>query len=158
MVMDCSLNNQQDDYPITEELHKLLLRVLEIAAELEQVDPGAEVGLTLVDDETIRAINKEYRGIDAPTDVIAFAMGDKSPEEPAYDDPLEGRLLGDIIISVPTAVKQAEAYGHTVERELAFLAVHGFLHLIGYDDNNDHALEVMKKRQEDVLVRVGLSM
>ncbi|WP_406677973.1 rRNA maturation RNase YbeY [Moorella sp. ACPs] len=154
--MECSINNQQDDYPLGEELISLLEKVLQEAAAVEGVDPGAEVGLTLVDDAAIQDLNRTYRGVDAPTDVLSFALEETSPGEPAYFDPRVDRLLGDIVVSVPTAVRQAQNYGHSLARELAFLTVHGFLHLLGYDHGTEDAAARMEARQEDILTRVGL--
>ncbi|GEA16481.1 endoribonuclease YbeY [Moorella sp. E308F] len=154
--MECSINNQQDDYPLGEELISLLEKVLQEAAAVEGVDPGAEVGLTLVDDAAIRDLNRTYRGIDAPTDVLSFALEETSPGEPAHFDPRVDRLLGDIVVSVPTAARQAQNYGHSLARELAFLTVHGFLHLLGYDHGTEDAAARMEARQEDILARVGL--
>lgn len=94
--------------------------------------------------------------MDAPTDVLSFALEEKSPDEPAYADPGGDKLLGDIIISVPTAVRQAGEYGHSLARELAFLAVHGFLHLLGYDHDTAAGAADMEARQEAILAGVGL--
>lgn len=154
--MECSINNQQADYPVDAELLSTLNRVLEAAATTEGVAGEAEVSLTLVDDAAIRELNRTYRGVDAPTDVLSFALEETAPEEPGYTDPGEDRLLGDIIISVPTAVRQAGEYGHSLARELAFLAVHGFLHLLGYDHATAAGAADMEARQEAILAGVGL--
>lgn len=114
------------------------------------------MSLTLVDEATIQEFNRNYRGIDAPTDVLAFALEGTSPEEPVYVDPSGNKLLGDIIVSVPTAISQAGAYEHSPERELAFLAVHGFLHLLGYDHASKSAAGKMEERQKAILSRLGL--
>ncbi|CEP68226.1 Endoribonuclease YbeY [Moorella glycerini] len=154
--MECSINNQQDDYPLGEELISLLEKVLQEAAAVEGVDPGTEVGLTLVDDAAIQDLNRTYRGIDAPTDVLSFALEETSPGEPAFVDPGVDRLLGDIVVAVPTAARQAQNYGHSLARELAFLTVHGFLHLLGYDHGTEEEAARMEARQEAILARMGL--
>ena len=154
--MECSINNQQDDFPVSSELKDLLAEVLAVAARLEGVAPDAEVSLTLVDDATIQEYNRIYRGIDAPTDVLAFALEETVPEEPAYVDPSGNKLLGDILVSVATAKRQAGLYGHSLERELAFLSVHGFLHLLGYDHSSAEEAARMEERQEAILSQVGL--
>ncbi|AKX93350.1 rRNA maturation RNase YbeY [Neomoorella thermoacetica] len=154
--MECSINNQQADYPVGEELLSTLNRVLQAAAAAEGVAGEAEVSLTLVDDAAIKELNRTYRGVDAPTDVLSFALEEKGPDEPAYADPGGDKLLGDIIISVPTAVRQAGEYGHSLARELAFLAVHGFLHLLGYDHDTAAGAADMEARQEAILAGVGL--
>ncbi|MGI6285249.1 rRNA maturation RNase YbeY [Neomoorella humiferrea] len=154
--MECSINNLQDDYPLKEEVISLLERVLQEAAAVLGVDGQAEVSLTLVDDAAIQDLNRTYRGIDAPTDVLSFALEENVPDEPVSFTPEVERLLGDIVISVPAAVRQAREYGHSLERELAFLAVHGFLHLLGYDHEGEEAAARMEARQEEILARMGL--
>ncbi|MGI9860793.1 rRNA maturation RNase YbeY [Moorella naiadis] len=155
--MECSINNQQDDYPLDEELLAALRRVLAAAAAAAGVTGNTEVALTLVDDAAIQELNRNYRGVDAPTDVLSFALEEAGAAEPVYYDPGVDRLLGDIVISVPTAVRQAGEYGHSLARELAFLAVHGFLHLLGYDHGTADAAAAMEERQEAILAEAGLS-
>ena len=161
----------------TEAWMALLEQLLQQAGELEDVDTGI-VSLTLTDDEGIRALNKQFRNLDKSTDVLSFPMreliGDEPPvytedeyeaaegEEEAWaDEPEAGdpfaELLGDIVISVPRAVSQAEEYGHSVERELGFLFVHGFLHLLGYDHDAEEKERAMFARQEEVLAKAGLT-
>ena len=106
----------------------------------------------IVDNEEIHKINKEYRGIDRPTDVISFALED--------DDTFiktEQRILGDIYISIDKARSQAIEYGHSFEREICFLAVHGFYHLLGYDHMNEEEEKVMFGKQEEVLSEYGVT-
>lgn len=156
-------NNNQDDVEITDELIGILESLLEKAAEMEQITDG-EVALTFVNDEEIHELNKEYRGIDRPTDVLSFAMNESLDEEldiiydlgenETVDIP---EMLGDIIISVPTAIAQSEEYGHSLHREIGFLFVHGFLHLLGYDHQDDASEAEMMGKQEAVLKEVGLS-
>ena len=105
-----------------------------------------EFNIILVNNERIHEINKEYRNVDRPTDVISFALEDNSEIK------LEGnRVLGDIYISIDKAREQAKEYGHSLLRELSFLAVHGFLHLLGYDHMKKEEEEVMFKLQEEIL-------
>ena len=105
----------------------------------------------LVDEEKIHELNKEYRGIDRPTDVITFALED------TVDIVNEDfRLLGDINICLEKVYEQAEEYGHSVLRELSFLTVHGFLHLLGYDHMTEEDEKVMFKRQEEILDGFGI--
>ncbi|HHY21427.1 MAG TPA: rRNA maturation RNase YbeY [Bacilli bacterium] len=136
---------------------QLIEEVLKKAAELEDVTEDYEVSVTLVDNETIREINREYRGIDAVTDVISFALNDEGEDELQIIGGAEEQLLGDIIISIPRASEQAESYGHSFERELAFLAVHGFLHLLGYDHMTEEDEKTMFAKQEDILQAYGLT-
>ncbi|WP_026689204.1 rRNA maturation RNase YbeY [Alteribacter aurantiacus] len=140
----------------TEELSQnhldLVQSVLETAYEVRDVNPESEVSVTIVTDEEIHQLNRDYRGIDRPTDVLSFALNEGEDEGPHFEDG-EGvpELLGDIIISVQKAREQAEEYGHTFERELGFLAVHGFLHLIGFDHQSDEEEKEMLAVQEEIL-------
>ncbi|WP_425266742.1 rRNA maturation RNase YbeY [Brevibacillus fortis] len=146
--------------PIDENLQNLLVRCLEAAAKLEDVQ--GEVVVTLVNNERIHELNRDYRGVDRPTDVLSFAMNEPGEgemeifidEEEAGEFP---NMLGDIIISVPKAHEQAEDYGHSFERELGFLTVHGFLHLLGYDHGTPEEEKEMFSRQEKVLEQIGLT-
>ena len=107
---------------------------------------GAEASIIIVDNEKIRKINKEYRNIDKETDVISFALED---DETFINIPV--RILGDIYISIDKAKLQAEEYGHSLKRELAFLTVHGMLHLLGYDHMIKEDEIVMFKKQDEIL-------
>ncbi|MFE8695390.1 rRNA maturation RNase YbeY [Cytobacillus sp. FJAT-53684] len=130
--------------------------LLTFAAQYEKIETESEVSLTFVSNEKIREINKEYRHKDSVTDVISFAMeemGEGEIELIGIDMP---RVLGDIIISVSRAKEQAEEYGHSIMRELGFLAVHGFLHLLGYDHETTEDEKVMFSRQKDILDEFGL--
>jgi probable rRNA maturation factor len=123
--------------------------------ENEHREGNYEVSITITDDETIRKYNDQYRGINRPTDVISFAFDDIE-DVIDYDDVVPHQL-GDIIISHPTAKLQAKQYGHRLERELCFLFVHGFLHLLGYDHQNKEDERVMFDKQEELLNRFGLN-
>ena len=107
--------------------------------------PEAELSILLSDDATIHALNREYRGIDRPTDVLAFAMGEG---EGAAVQP---HVLGDVVISVPTARRQAEAHGRSVSAELTFLLAHGLLHLVGYDHRTRDEERRMSARTDALL-------
>ncbi len=107
--------------------------------------------IIIVDNEYIHKLNKEYRGIDRPTDVISFALEDNS------DFSLEGiRVLGDIYISIDKVYEQANLYGHSNLREICFLMIHGFLHLLGYDHMNPEDEKVMFEKQEEILSEFGI--
>ena len=103
--------------------------------------------LILVDQNTIRMLNQKYRGIDKETDVITFAL----EEDDKVKLPEDVRILGEIYISIPQAKKQAESYGHSFLRELSFLAVHGFYHLLGYDHQTKEEEQAMFQKQEEIL-------
>lgn len=120
-----------------------------------------EAYVILTDNDGIRTINKEHRGIDEPTDVLSFPMIEYSYGEPCIEpgdiDPDTGRVfLGDIVISVDKALEQAQKYGHSQNREFAFLAVHGALHLLDYDHESKEDEKIMFSIQEDILEEMGL--
>jgi len=173
-------SNEQAVIDIPGDWTKRLEQLLAIAGEQENVVSG-EVALTFVDDEAIRELNREYRGLDKPTDVLSFAMteigdgeleilypgedesgeygdggaeaGDREDDDDAeYVEP-----LGDIVISVPRALEQSREYGHSAEREIGFLFVHGFLHLIGYDHQSEEDERIMFAKQEEILQKAGLT-
>ncbi|TKH42192.1 rRNA maturation RNase YbeY [Paenibacillus sp. FSL R10-2782] len=164
MSLQLAWNNEQNDMVIHESLIGLLNTLLEEAGKVEGVTEG-EVALTFVNDEQIHELNREYRGIDRPTDVLSFAMKETLDEEleiiyePDDGGPLDDvpDVLGDIIISVQTAQAQSEEYGHSIEREIGFLFVHGFLHLLGYDHQDEASEAEMMGKQEAVLAQVGLT-
>lgn len=134
---------------------ELLQSLIETAAKKEELEEG-EISVTFVNDEEIQEINKTYRDKDQPTDVLSFPMYEADETEIEVFDEEEPLLLGDIIISVPRAQKQAEEFGHSVEREVGFLLVHGFLHLLGYDHGNEEEEQKMFGRQEEILTEHGL--
>lgn len=164
MSLQLAWNNEQEHFQISDELISLLEAILQKAGEVEGVKDG-EVDLTFVDDEQIHQLNREYRGIDRPTDVLSFAMNEITNDEleiiyELEEDDASGdipNVLGDIIISVPRAKLQSEEYGHSLERELGFLFVHGFLHLLGYDHQDEASEAEMMGKQEAVLAEVGLT-
>ena len=110
----------------------------------------ASFSVIIIDNERIHEINKEYRGIDRPTDVISFAL----EEDEDYE--VKERLLGDIYISIDKVYEQAKEYGHSVKRELFFLVTHGFLHLLGYDHMNEEDEKEMFSLQEKILDEYGV--
>lgn len=112
------------------------------------------VSVSLVNNEFIHEMNRDYRGIDKPTDVISFAFLDNEDREALYKSK-EPVCLGDIYISVDKAKEQAEEYGHSIKRELSFLFVHGLLHLLGYDHMNQADEEVMFRLQDEILPKEG---
>ena len=120
--------------------------VLEYAVKKEKLD-NVLFNVIIVDNDYIHQLNKEYRGIDRETDVITFALED----EKEMISPVPERVLGDIYISIDKAISQADEYGHSLLRELSFLAVHGFYHLLGYDHQTKEEEEVMFAKQEEVL-------
>lgn len=150
-----NIENKQKAIKVPTGIRMLIRRCCHAVLELEQFDGSAEVDVSLVDNEQIHAINLEQRGIDAPTDVLSFPLGengvyDKNPATGAY-------MLGDIVISMERALAQAEEYGHTLQREVGYLSVHSMLHLLGYD-HVEGGLEAvrMREKEEAVMLSVGL--
>lgn len=134
----------------------LLQKLFDYAAHYEDVQKNAELSVSFVHNEEIQALNKTYRKKDEPTDVISFALQDTvagSVNVIGSDAPL---ILGDIIISVDKVEEQSVDYNHSFDRELGFLAVHGFLHLLGYDHMDETEEKVMFQRQNDILDGFGL--
>jgi len=114
----------------------------------------AEVSITLTDNVYIHELNMKYRNIDRPTDVLSFALNEG--EEPEIVDGPVVNMLGDIIISVERATEQAAEYGHSIEREIAFLTVHGMLHLLGYDHMEEADRVEMRKEEDYVMDKLGI--
>ncbi|MDO4398482.1 MAG: rRNA maturation RNase YbeY [Oscillospiraceae bacterium] len=149
------ISNEQKAVKIPTGVRLLVRRCCNAVLTFEDFNEPAEISVTFVDDERIHELNREYRNVDRSTDVLSFPLGengvyDKNPENGAC-------LLGDIVISVETAVRQAETYGHSLQREIGFLTVHSMLHLLGYDHVNGGIEEVrMREKEEHVLTELGL--
>ncbi|MCM3158348.1 rRNA maturation RNase YbeY [Bacillus subtilis] len=141
---------------VSEEMIKEVENLLQFAAEREGVQDQAEVSVTIVSNDDIHQINKEYRGKDAPTDVISFALEEEGEGEIEIVGAEMPPVLGDIIISADRTREQAEEYNHSFKRELGFLAVHGFLHLLGYDHMTKEEEEEMFTKQKELLDAYGL--
>ena len=163
MSLQLSWSDEQDQIQIQDELSEKLEQLLAIAGVAEEVTSG-EVALTFVDDEEIQALNKAYRDKDKPTDVLSFPQWEDNDDEMTivYDEddaPEEdAEMIGDIVISLQTAKRQAEEFGHSLEREVCFLFVHGFLHLLGYDHEEGDAEEAeMFAKQDQILQKAGIS-
>ena len=133
--------------------------VLQKTAEILELSEDTEVSVLVVDDETIRQLNRDYRDKDMATDVLSFPLEeeqDGSDEPEVIGGPME-RMLGDIVISIEKAEAQAKEYGHSIERELAFLAVHGMLHLLGHDHEKGAAAEkIMRAEEKRILALLGI--
>ncbi|MBQ7503723.1 MAG: rRNA maturation RNase YbeY [Ruminococcus sp.] len=148
------ITNNQKAVKIPTGLRMLIRRCCHAVLELEKFDEPAEISVTFTDNEGIRELNKQYRDIDAPTDVLSFPMG----ENGEYDTNLEtgAKILGDVVISVEKAVEQAEAYGHTLQREIGYLTAHSVLHLLGYDHVENMEKVRMREKEEYVMEALGL--
>lgn len=153
-MLELDLMDETNSIP--EETLALVGKVLQSAGEQLSVKEGSEVSVTFVTNEAIQEINKTYRNKDMVTDVISFAMEEMGEGEVEIINADIPTLLGDIIISVQRATEQAETYQHSFERELCFLAVHGFLHLLGYDHGTEQQEKEMFGLQESILQSFGL--
>jgi probable rRNA maturation factor len=136
-----NVNNKQED---------LVIKAAAAVLEEEGYDDEAEVSIVFVDNPRIQALNKQYRGVDNPTDVLSFSM------QEGENIPGEDNLLGDVVISLETALHQAKEFGHSVERETAYLAVHGVLHLLGYDHIEEADRKQMREKEESIMQKINL--
>ena len=153
--MKIIFSDDQDEVKVPKEAVALLKEGLQAVAKLHKLSAETEVSVSLVSDEVIHVLNKDYRGIDRPTDVLSFAL-DEAEEPQEFGGP-DTHLLGDIIISAETAVRQGEEYGHGLNRELVYLGVHSLLHLLGYDHMNKADKAVMRQEEEKALQLIHLS-
>jgi probable rRNA maturation factor len=131
----------------------LIARGFEIAARHEGLQDLIEVSVTFVDDNSIHELNRDYRGVDRPTDVLSFPQDDDEGFTVLHGMP---HVLGDIIISLERAREQAHDYGHSLTREVLYLAVHGFFHLLGYDHHSPDEQSQMREKEEKVLGELDL--
>ncbi|MBR1740543.1 MAG: rRNA maturation RNase YbeY [Lachnospiraceae bacterium] len=160
-------NNTEE--PIAFDYETLIRQVMEKTLQSEKCPFECEVNLTLTTNEEIRQINQEYRQLDVPTDVLSFPMAefevpgdfsrfaDEEIKSMYFNLETEEFLLGDIVISIERAKEQAEEYGHTLEREIAFLTAHSMLHLMGYDHMEDEERIIMERKQEKILQDLGIT-
>lgn len=137
---------------VEEEILAEVVRAAEVAGEIYGVANG-ELSITLTDDKTIHALNRKYRNIDRPTDVLSFAF--RESEEPEILN-AEVEILGDVVISIERAKVQAEEFGHSLLREVIFLEVHGILHLLGYDHISESDRIEMETEQKFVMEKLGI--
>ncbi|MBT2602473.1 rRNA maturation RNase YbeY [Peribacillus frigoritolerans] len=155
MILAIDLMDETNE--VTEEAQQLVESILQFAARKENIEKDTELSVTFVDNDRIREINKEYRHKDSATDVISFALEEMGDDEVEIVGAEMPRMLGDIIISIERTKEQAEEYGHSFDRELGFLALHGFLHLLGFDHMNEEDEKVMFTKQKEILEEYGLS-
>ena len=151
------LIDNRTDFEITPETEKLFNDVITESLRYEEFDPQCEISLSIVNNDEIQEINKQYRNIDAPTDVLSFPLLTFEEGEQADVNENDEIMLGDIIISIEKAISQAEEYGHGLKRELAFLTTHSMLHLMGYDHMEDEEREEMFAKQEAILNNLGIT-
>lgn len=131
--------------------------LLEYSVAYEKIQEEIELSVTFTNNQEIQKINQDYRNINQPTDVISFALEDTIEDEIEIKGLTDmSRMLGDIIVSVERAIEQSKEYKHSLERELGFLTVHGFLHLLGYDHMNKDDEKIMFSKQDEILRMYGL--
>ena len=151
--------NGQDKIPVSYKLKILIRRAVEATLDFEQYGNDCEVSVTFTDNAQIKELNAQFRNINRETDVLSFPLFDYEgeSEEPPVDE-LTG-MLGDVVLSLEQAQKQAKEFGHSFEREAAFLTVHSMLHLLGYDHETGEEDEAdMRRRQSAILESMGLSV
>ena len=149
------ITNDQNVVMVPSGLRILISRSCNAVLDFEHFDGPAEISVTFVDNNRIHELNKEYRDKDSATDVLSFPLGENGEYD--IDEDNGCKLLGDIVISMERAMEQAELYGHSLQREVAYLTVHSMLHLLGYDHEAGGLEAVrMREKEEAVLIQLGL--
>lgn len=159
MSLRIYFENEQEKYPVSYNLKVLLREAIETTLDFEDFQNVCEVSVTFTDNEGIRELNKKFREIDKPTDVLSFPLFDFEGEceEPPIDEIISN--LGDIVISLEKAKEQADEFGHSFKREVAFLTVHSMLHLLGYDhERSEEEDREMRAKQTEIMKIMGLEV
>lgn len=147
--MEVYIDNRQKKIEITKEFNDIIERVVRECLIIEELSLDSEVSVSLVDNEEIKELNKNYRGVDKETDVLSFPLDD--------DFFMEGPdLLGDIIISMEKALEQGKEYGHSLNREIAYLTAHSMFHLMGYDHIDAKDKNLMRKKEKEIMKRLEI--
>ena len=149
------ISNRQKQVKIPTGMRMLIRRCCHAVLQLENFTDSAEISVSFVDNEQIHEMNRQYRDKDAATDVLSFPMGDDGHYDTNHET--GAKILGDIVISVPKALEQAQTYGHSFEREMGYLTAHSMLHLLGYDHERGGLDRVrMREKEEYVMRELGL--
>ena len=159
MSLRIYFENEQEKYPVSYNLKLLLREAIETTLDFEDYGAVCEVSVTFTDNEGIQELNKKFRNMDKPTDVLSFPLLDFEGEceEPPINEIISN--LGDIVISLEKAKEQAEEFGHSFKREVAFLAVHSMLHLLGYDhERGEEEDKEMRAKQTEIMRIMGLEV
>lgn len=159
--MKVSIRNNQRKFKVTKDMRDLVRSAVKAALEYMDFPLKSEVSVMFTDDEEIHELNRLHRGVDRPTDVLSFPLFEYDENGDITEDDLDFNpngetILGDIVISLETASRQAQEYGHSFEREIGFLTVHSMLHLFGYDHMTPEDEEEMFGYQREILERMGL--
>ena len=150
--------DDQEFFEVTYKQKILIRRAIEETLSYEGFKNNAEISVTFTDNEGIRKLNREFRGLDKPTDVLSFPLTDYEAVNVPCADEICGSL-GDVVLSLERANEQADEYGHSFDREIAFLVVHSMLHLLGYDHETGEEDELdMRQRQSEILKNMGLEV
>ena len=159
MSLRIYFENEQEKLPLTYKMKMLVREAIEATLDFEDFRNVCEVSVTFTDNEGIHELNKKFRGVDKPTDVLSFPLFDYEgeSEEPPIDEIINN--LGDIVISLERAQEQAAEFGHSFERETAFLCVHSMLHLLGYDHERSEEEDAeMRSKQREIMEIMGLGV
>lgn len=148
--MELQIDDRQDKVKIEEDVKDAVERVVSECLKLEGLSTNYEISVSFVDNEEIKELNKEYRGIDRPTDVLSFPMED---DETSQD---YTPILGDIVISAEKALQQSVEFGHSFKREVAYLTAHSMFHLMGYDHETEEEKLVMRQKEKEVMKRLKI--
>jgi len=152
--MELIIDDRQDKLKVSEELIEKIKDIILECLDYEGYDDDYDVSLSFVDNKEIHELNKTYRGIDRPTDVLSFPMLD---DEFDFDIELEEKSLGDIVISLEKAFEQSIDYNHSFEREVCFLVCHSMFHLLGYDHDTDENTKEMREKEEYILNKLSIT-
>ncbi|CAK7071079.1 rRNA maturation RNase YbeY [Tissierella sp.] len=147
--MEIFIDNRQDKVEINEEISEIIQKVVNEVLSFENKSLDCEVSVSFVDNQEIKELNREYRGVDKDTDVLSFPMKD----EFFIEGPI---LLGDIIISMEKALEQSEDFGHSLYREIAYLTAHSMFHLLGYDHMEDEEKGIMREKEKEIMKRLKI--
>ncbi|NLF45327.1 MAG: rRNA maturation RNase YbeY [Syntrophomonadaceae bacterium] len=154
--MEIMIINQQNIVVYNKDLQHVITNMVNQTARLGRLPKNTEVSILIVDNSYIQELNLIYRNQNKPTDVLSFSMNETLENEPEYESGSEVNLLGDIVISLEQALAQSREYGHSLERELGFLVVHGMLHLLGYDHESEDERKLMRSLEEKVMQEARL--
>lgn len=147
--MEILIDNRQDKVSIDDDIYEVVEKVAKECLKLEGKGLNFEVSVSFVDNEEIQKLNRDYRNVDSPTDVLSFPMDDEETD-------LYIPMLGDIVISAERALEQATEFGHSFLREVAYLAAHSMFHLMGYDHMNDEEKQTMRQKEKEVMKILGI--
>lgn len=147
--MEILIDNRQDKVSIDDDIYEVVEKVAKECLKLEGKGLNFEVSVSFVDNEEIQKLNRDYRNVDSPTDVLSFPMDDEETD-------LYIPMLGDIVISAERALEQATEFGHSFLREVAYLTAHSMFHLMGYDHMNDEEKQTMRQKEKEVMKILGI--